>query len=107
MSVMAAKTVQASAAGKPVAAARPPVRRLLIVLAIALPAVAADAASKAWALARLSGARQLTPPGGLLRLQLVINHGASLGLGSGVEPLLAVVAFAGLILLGTWAARTV
>jgi signal peptidase II len=85
--------------------ARTAARGLLIAAAIALPAVAADAATKAWALSRLSGARQVTLPGGLLRLQLVINHGASLGLGSGVEPLLAMVALVGMILLGTWAAR--
>jgi signal peptidase II len=67
--------------------------------------VAADAATKAWALSRLSDGRVITLPGGLLRLQLVINHGASLGLGAGAEPLLAVVAFAGMILLGIWAVR--
>jgi signal peptidase II len=43
--------------------------------------------------------------GSLIRLQLVINHGASFGLGAGYEPLLAVAAFAGMILLGMWAVR--
>jgi signal peptidase II len=68
-------------------------------------AVAADAATKAWALSRLSGGRDITVAGGLVRLQLVINHGASFGLGAGFEPLIAVVTFAGMILLGTWAVR--
>ncbi len=75
-------------------------RALVVVLG-----VAADAASKAWALSRLSGGRRITMAGGLVRLQLVINHGAAFGLGAGSEPLLAVVAFAGMLLLGAWAVR--
>ena len=67
--------------------------------------VAADAASKGWALSRLSGGRDITVAGGLVRLQLVINHGASFGLGAGYEPLLAAAAVAGVILLGAWAVR--
>ena len=72
---------------------------------VAVLAVAADVATKAWALSRLSGGRVITVPGGWIRLQLVINHGASFGLGAGDEPLLAAVAFAGMILLGAWALR--
>jgi signal peptidase II len=72
---------------------------------VAALGVAADAATKAWALSRLSGGRDITMAGGLIRLQLVINHGASLGLGSAYEPLLAAVALAGMILLGIWAVR--
>jgi signal peptidase II len=72
---------------------------------VAVLAVAADAATKAWALSRLSGGRHITIAAGLLRLQLVINHGASFGLGAGFEPLLAAVALVGLILLGAWALR--
>jgi len=68
-------------------------------------AVAADAATKAWATGRLSGGRTITIPGHLIRLQLVINHGASFGFGSGYEPLIAVLTVAGMILLGCWAAR--
>lgn len=68
-------------------------------------AVAADVASKAWALSRLSGGRDISVAGGLVRLRLVINHGAAFGLGAGYEPLLAGVGFAGVILLGTWAVR--
>jgi signal peptidase II len=67
--------------------------------------VAADAASKGWALSRLSGGRDITKAGGLIRLQLVINHGASFGLGAGYEPLLAAAAFGGMILLGAWVVR--
>lgn len=74
---------------------------------IAVPAVAADVATKAWALSRLSNGHDVTLAGGLIRLQLVINHGAAFGLGSRYEPLLAAVAFAGVILLGTWAVRAV
>jgi signal peptidase II len=72
---------------------------------VALLGVAADVATKAWALSRLSGGRDVTIAGGLIRLQLVINHGAAFGLGASYEPLLVAVAFAGVILLGTWAAR--
>lgn len=72
---------------------------------MAVLGVAADAASKAWALSRLAGGRDIVLAGGLVRLQLVINHGASFGLGAGYEPLLAVVAFAGMIALGIWAVR--
>ena len=77
----------------------------LLCAVVAVLAVAADAATKAWALSRLSGGRQVTTAGGLIRLRLVINHGAAFGLGAGYEPLLSVVAFAGVILLGTWAVR--
>jgi signal peptidase II len=73
--------------------------------AVAVLAVATDVASKAWALSRLSDGRVIAVPGGWLRLQLVINHGASFGLGAGAEPLLAAVSFAGMILLGVWAVR--
>jgi signal peptidase II len=73
--------------------------------AVAVLAVAADVATKAWALSRLADGRDVTLAGGLLRLQLVINHGAAFGLGAQYEPLLAAVAFAGVILLGTWAVR--
>lgn len=73
--------------------------------AVAVLGAAADAASKAWAISRLSGGRDITMAGGLIRLQLVINHGASFGLGAGYEPLLAAVTFIGVILLCTWAVR--
>jgi signal peptidase II len=74
-------------------------------LFVAVAGVAADLATEAWALSRLSGDRDITVPGGLLRLQLVINHGAAFGLGAGYEPLLVIVAPVGVILLGTWAVR--
>jgi signal peptidase II len=73
-----------------------------VTVAIAL---AADIATKAWADTRLSGGRDITAAGHLVRLQLVINHGATLGLGQGAEPVLAVVAAVGVVLLGTWALR--
>lgn len=43
-------------------------------------------------------------PGGLLRLQLVTNHGAAFGLAARYEPVLSAAA-AGIILLVTWALR--
>jgi signal peptidase II len=89
----------APGAARAKAAAKP------VLLSTAVLAVAADAATKAWALSRLSGGRDIAVAGGLIRLRLVINHGAAFGLGSGLEPLLSVVAFAGVILLGAWALR--
>ncbi len=80
-------------------------RPALWCAAVAVLAVAADAASKSWALSRLSGGRDIALAGGRLRLQLVINHGAAFGLGAGYEPLLAAIAFAGMFLLGAWAVR--
>jgi signal peptidase II len=81
------------------------IKPLLWCATLAVLAVGADIATKAWALSRLSGGRDLTAAGGLIRLQLVINHGASFGLGAGYEPLLAAVALAGIVVLGTWAVR--
>lgn len=72
---------------------------------VALLAVSADVATKAWALSRLSGGRVIMLPAEVARLQLVINHGAAFGLGASYEPLLAVIAFFGVILLGGWAVR--
>jgi signal peptidase II len=87
------------------AQARKAAGRTVLLALVALLAVAADVATKAWALSRLSGGRHVTTAGGLIRLRLVINHGAAFGLGAGYEPLLSIVAFAGVILLGTWAVR--
>src|ERR1700683_5628152 len=87
------------------AQARTTAGRMVLLALVAVLAVAADAATKAWALSRLSGGRQVPTAGGLIRLRLVITHGAALGLGAGYEPVLSVVAFAGVILLGTWAVR--
>ncbi len=80
-------------------------RRTVLPVLAAVLAVAADLATKAWALSRLSGGRHITAAGGLVRLQLVINHGAAFGLGTSLEPLLSVVALLGVVLLGTWAVR--
>jgi signal peptidase II len=81
------------------------IKPVLCCATAAVLALAADVATKAWALSRFSGGRHIAVAGGLIRLQLVINHGASFGLGAGLEPLLAVVALAGIVLLGTWAVR--
>jgi signal peptidase II len=75
------------------------------ICAVGVLALAADVATKAWALSRLSGGRDIAVAGGLMRLRLVINHGAAFGLGASVEPLLSLVALLGVVLLGTWAVR--
>jgi signal peptidase II len=84
---------------------RVPTRPVFWCAVVAVLGVAADVATKAWALSRLSRGRDITLPGGLIRLQLVINHGAAFGLGARYEPILTAVAVAAVILLGTWAVR--
>ena len=71
---------------------------------ISLLCLAADIATKAWALSALRG-HPVTVAGGLVRLQLVINHGAAFGIAAHFEPLLTLASVAGVILLGLWAAR--
>jgi signal peptidase II len=78
-------------------------RRILLSAGVALLSLAADAATKAWARSALRGGHRITVPGGLIRLQLVANHGAAFGFGAGYEPLLVAVSVAGVVLLGAWA----
>jgi signal peptidase II len=73
--------------------------------AFALFGLVTDAATKDWALSALRGGHQITAPGGIVRLQLVANHGAAFGIGSGHEALVAVVSVALIVALGVWAAR--
>jgi signal peptidase II len=80
-------------------------RTALWCAGIAAAGLATDAASKAWALSALSDGHRITVAGGLLRLQLIINHGAAFGAAARYEPLLAAVGIAGVILLGLWAAK--
>jgi signal peptidase II len=70
---------------------------------VAVAGLAADVATKAWALSALRHGHRITVAGGVLRLQLVINHGAAFGVAAGYEPFLVVVGLAGMILLGLWA----
>ena len=62
-------------------------RPVLLWTGVALVALAADAAAKAWALSALRGGHQITVTGGLIRLRLIANHGAAFGFGAGYEPL--------------------
>jgi signal peptidase II len=80
--------------------------RILQVAVIVVLGAAADLATKSWAFSRLSGGHHITLAGGLLRLQLVINHGASFGLGSDYEPALTVLTLVIVVLLWLWAVRT-
>ena len=70
-----------------------------------LVSLAADAATKAWALGALRGGHRITVPGGLVQLQLVTNHGAAFGLGASDELLVAVASAALIVLLVIWAWR--
>ena len=94
-------------AGKPPADARLPAgaRSAMWAAGVALLSLAADAAGKAWALSALRDGHRITAAGGLVRLQLVINHGAAFGLAAGYEPVLAAAGLVGAILLGFWAGR--
>jgi signal peptidase II len=72
---------------------------------VALFGLVTDAVTKAWALSGLRGGHQIAAPGGIVRLQLVANHGAAFGIGAGYESIVAVVSLALIIALGVWAAR--
>jgi signal peptidase II len=80
--------------------------RILQATVIVVLGAAADLATKSWAVSRLSGGHDVTLAGGLLRLQLVINHGASFGLGARYEPALTVLTLVIVVLLWLWAVRT-
>ena len=72
---------------------------------VGLFALVTDAVTKAWALSALRDGHQIAVPGGIVRLQLVANHGAALGIGAGDESVVAIVSLALIIALGVWAAR--
>jgi signal peptidase II len=76
---------------------------VLLAASVAVLSLAADAATKAWALSALRHGHRITLPGGLVRLQLVTNHGAAFGIAAGYEPIIVAVSFAGFVLLGLWA----
>jgi signal peptidase II len=76
---------------------------ILPVAGVALLSLAADAATKAWALSALRDGHRITLAGDLVRFQLVANHGAAFGIGARYEPLIVAVSLAGMVLLGLWA----
>jgi signal peptidase II len=98
----------APALSAPAARARPVGRRRPVLLwaGVAVLSLAADAATKAWALAALRHGHRIAVAGSLLRLQLVANHGAAFGIGAGYEPVIALVSFAAVVLLMIWAHYT-
>ena len=72
---------------------------------VALFALVTDVATKAWALSALRRGHRISAPGGVVRLQLVANHGAAFGIGAGYETVVAIVSLALIVALGVWAAR--
>ena len=72
---------------------------------VAVFALVTDVLTKDWALSALRAGHQIAVPGGIIRLQLVANHGAAFGIGSGYESVVAVVSLALIVALGVWAAR--
>jgi signal peptidase II len=98
-SLCRANRIQAGRDGR----ARRALAPVLWASAIVVLGAAADLATKAWAQSRLARGHDITLGGGLLRLQLVINHGAAFGLGARVEPALAVVSLLIVVALWAWA----
>jgi signal peptidase II len=97
-------TSSVPASVRPAGRARPVLLSpVLLSLGIAVLALAADAATKAWARSVLHDGHQITVPGGLVRLQLVANHGAAFGIGARYEVVIVVVSVVGVVLLGAWA----
>jgi signal peptidase II len=78
-------------------------RTAALTAGVGLASLAVDAATKAWAASALRGGHRITLAGGLVRLQLVANHGAAFGIGAGYEPLIVAVSVAGVVLLALWA----
>lgn len=79
------------------------VAAFLLVLALC---VIADRVTKLAALRYLADGRRVSVLGGVLGLKLLFNPGASLGMGSGATPAIAVLAFAACVLLCVAAWRT-
>jgi len=52
---------------------------------VALFGLVTDAVTKAWALSALRDGNQIAVPGGVVRLQLLVNYGAAFGIGGGDE----------------------
>jgi signal peptidase II len=95
---------RAAAAPAPSPGTRPETRArpVLFWTGVALFALAADAATKAWAQSALHPGHQITLAGGLIRLRLIANHGAAFGFGAGYEPLVVLASAVGVVLLGLW-----
>ena len=74
--------------------------RVAVFACVAAAALIVDQLTKAWAMAALSNGQTIRVIPGLLSFTLVRNPGASLGMGSGVISLLAVVACVALAVAG-------
>ncbi|MDF7664183.1 signal peptidase II [Bifidobacterium sp. ESL0763] len=81
--------------------------RVAVFVAVALLALAADRASKLWALGALGDGRTVVAVPHLLSLTLVRNPGASLGLGSSVTWLISCLALAACVAMALLALRAV
>lgn len=79
--------------------------RLFLVLALAVAVMAADQATKAWALSRLAGHRAIALPGGWVDLRLISNPGAAFSFGSGATWLFTLSAAAAVAIVPWVAAR--
>jgi signal peptidase II len=82
------------------------VRRRLLILTVAAVVVAADQATKTWALHHAQVGRHVVGP---LWLELTFNKGAAFGVGQGVTPVVVavvVILVAGLLVFGRRASRT-
>jgi signal peptidase II len=91
----------ASRAGADWAAAWP----VLAWAVVGVFALVTDVLTKDWAVSALPAGHQIGLPGGIVRLQLVFNHGAAFGIGSGHEAIVFFVSLALIAALAVWAAR--
>jgi len=82
-----------------------PARRVLAVLALAAVIIAADQATKQWALSGLSDGRTVTLPTGFIHLHLLANPGAAFSFATGATWLITVCASAAVLAIPWFAAR--
>lgn len=75
------------------------------MLALAVAVIAADQATKLWALSQLAGHRTVVLPGGWVDLRLISNPGAAFSLGSGATWVFTVFATAAVAVIAWFAAR--
>lgn len=82
-----------------------PVKRLLVVLALAAVIVGLDQATKQWALSALADGRTVTLPTGFIHLHLLVNAGAAFSFATGETWFITVCATAAVLVIPWFAFR--
>jgi signal peptidase II len=80
-------------------------RRLLLTVAVAVVAVAADQGTKQWALSYLARRPAIALPGDWISLRLITNPGAAFSVGSGSTWVFTLLATAVVLIVPWFAAR--